>query len=714
MTRPVFPRSGARTLLALGAALTVPGLPVALAAESATPLPPVQVDSTTEPEATLGTTTLDAEAIARKRAFTADTAQLLKDIPGLSLYSAGGVSSLPVLHGMADDRVKVEVNGMEITAACPNHMNPSLSYIDPARVGTAMVVAGITPVSLGGDSIAGTIIVNSPDPVFATAGQGLRTGGTLSSVFRSNNRAITASGDVSAATENYSIGYNGSWTQASDGHRGGDDKPIQTSKFQTENHAITIGARQGDHLLVAEAGFQFIPYEGFPNQRMDLTENKGGFANLRYQGLFGWGKLETKAFWHAVAHEMNFLDKVKGSNMPMNTEATEAGYSVKADIALSPDDTLRIGNEFRYYALQDWWPPTSTTPNGGMSPFDFINIHEGRRDRLGSFAEWEAKWNEKWTSLVGIRNDIVMMDAGNVHGYSRNATYAADADLFNATKHAKTDVNIDATVLARYEADRASTYEGGYARKTRSPSLYERYTWSTGTMASNMNNWTGDGNGYVGKIDLKPEVAHTASLSGDWHDPARKTWGAKLTPYYTYVQDYIDADRYPTFTSNTTFGKLKLANHEANLYGLDLSGNLEAWESDAAGRGVVKATLGYVKGWNRDTGNNLYNVMPLNARFALEHKLGGWGNAVDLQMVNGKSEVATNRNELKTPGYAVVNLATSYTWENLTGSLGIENLFDKLYYQPLGGVDLSDTGKTLRYNVPGTGRSYVGGVTVKF
>ena len=33
------------------------------------------------------------------------------------------------------------------------------------------------------------------------------------------------------------------------------------------------------------------------------------------------------------------------------------------------------------------------------------------------------------------------------------------------------------------------SYEGGYARKTRSPSLYERYTWSTNGMAMTMNNW---------------------------------------------------------------------------------------------------------------------------------------------------------------------------------------------------------------------------------
>ena len=49
------------------------------------------------------------------------------------------------------------------------------------------------------------------------------------------------------------------------------------------------------------------------------------------------------------------------------------------------------------------------------------------------------------------------------------------------------------------------------AHKVRSPNVYQRYTWSTWSMAAMMNNIVGDGNGYVGNLDLQPEVAHTLS-----------------------------------------------------------------------------------------------------------------------------------------------------------------------------------------------------------
>lgn len=716
-----FPAKGRRALAAssalTSATLIVSLLPILQApgalAQTATSLPPVTVDVGGTEEglaAPLGSTVLTEADLAAGRTATSDTARLLKNTPGVSLYSGGGVSSLPAIHGMADDRIKTLVDGMPITAACPNHMNPALSYIDPNDAAKIDVMAGITPVSAGGDSIAGTIAVEKAPPAFAAPGEGLHTEGRLSAAYRSTSHGIDTSGEVAAATENYSLGYAGSWAHAGDYHRGGDNAPVRTSQYQTENHALTLATRQGDHLLVLEGGWQFIPYEGFPNQRMDLTENNSKFVNGRYEGEFGWGKLDARAYWRDTAHEMNFIGQIKGRNMPMNTDSTDLGYSVTGEIPLSARDTLRIGNEFHHFALDDWWPPVPGSMS--MGPNDFWNIADGRRDRLGSFAEWEARWTSQWTSLLGIRNDTVWMNAGDVQGY--NASANADAARFNSRDHHKTDVNFDVTALARYEADKTGTYEAGYARKTRSPNLHERYTWSTSMMALRMNNWVGDGNGYIGDIDLKPEVAHTFSTSADWHDPAKKTWGLKVTPYYTYVQDYIDADRRPGQTASTGFVNLQLANHDAQLYGVDVSGEMEAWDAPAYGRGVIKTTFGWVNGENLDTGDNLYNIMPFQAHLALEHRLGGWSNAVELEGAAGKAAVSHTRNEIQTPGYALVHLRTGYDWQNISANFGVENLFNQLYHEPLGGADLSDTGKQWGYNVPGAGRTYLAGVTVRF
>ena len=48
----------------------------------------------------------------------------------------------------------------------------------------------------------------------------------------------------------------------------------------------------------------------------------------------------------------------------------------------------------------------------------FWNINSGQRYDLGTFAEWEKKWDPQWTTLLGVRNDAVWMNTGNVQGYS--------------------------------------------------------------------------------------------------------------------------------------------------------------------------------------------------------------------------------------------------------------------------------------------------------
>lgn len=104
---------------------------------------------------------------AAKTEAAGDTARLLSGTPGLNLISNGGVSSLPDIHGLADDRLKIVVDGMEVTSACSNHMNPPLSYMDSSKVEKIEVWSDITPVSAGGDNIGGVISVKSAPPVFA-------------------------------------------------------------------------------------------------------------------------------------------------------------------------------------------------------------------------------------------------------------------------------------------------------------------------------------------------------------------------------------------------------------------------------------------------------------------------------------------------------------------------------------------------------------------
>ena len=221
------------------------------------------------------------------RSSTSDTASLLRDVPGVSLYGAGGVSSLPVIHGLADDRLRIKVDGMDLISACGNHMNPPLSYIDPSNVGSIQVFAGIAPVSVGGDSIGGTILVNSAAPEFAAAGQGTLTKGQAGAFYRSNGNATGGNISATIASEKLSMTYSGSTVESGNYKAGGDFKPagpafradgksqytstkwlsgdeVGTSMYKSTNQSLGFALRHENHLVELKLGMQDIPYQGFP------------------------------------------------------------------------------------------------------------------------------------------------------------------------------------------------------------------------------------------------------------------------------------------------------------------------------------------------------------------------------------------------------------------------------------------------------------------
>ncbi|MBF0110543.1 MAG: TonB-dependent receptor [Magnetococcales bacterium] len=721
----------------------------------------------------------DASALTPLLPATNDAASLLRDIPGVSLQTGGGVSSLPVLHGMADDRLRTKVNGIDLISSCPNHMNPPLSYIDPTNVHSVEVFAGITPVSVGGDSIGGTIQVDSAPPEFAAPGAETLFKGKAGTFYRSNGSAFGGNLSLKAAGEKFGMSYAGSTAQSKNYQAAKafkasglaatdrdwlDGDEVGSSRYKVHNHELGLAARHDRHILELKLDFQDIPYQGFPNQRMDMTLNESILGNLHYTGTYRWGTLQTRLYDENTRHRMDFADDkqflyttstgLKAPGMPMNTDGQTLGAEIKGEIILSERDLLRLGIEGQRYRLDDWWPPSpSVLPAGftygGMAPNTFWNINDGQRDRLDVYAEWEARWNPQWLTQMGIRNDNVFMDTGTIQGYNNVSTgmgvYGDPASptsvpgKFNAADRNRTDNNLDLTALVRYTPGARYTLETGYARKMRSPNLYERYSWSTTTMAMEMINLAGDGNYYLGNLNLEPETAHTFSATANFHGRAKDRWGLKVTPYFTHIEDYIDVQRCPadvctnpngttssstsnvvkSLTATTGFVYLQFVNQSADLFGLDLSSHLLLADTEDYGRFTSNHALNHVGGENKTTGDNLYNIMPLNGKLSLVHEKDRWTNTIEEILVAPKDDVSQTRNEVKTGGYGLLNLRTSYEWDRFRLDFGVENTLDQFYNLPLGGAYVgqgASMGTSLAWgtSVPGMGRTIYGGMTVSF
>ncbi|MFT9331230.1 MAG: TonB-dependent receptor [Acetobacter persici] len=695
----------------------LPATPVS-AQSLALPLPPTASADTTEQNTPGSTEQITVNGTRHPVSTSPDTASLFRQSLGYSAYSGGGVSSLPVLNGMADERVATFVDGMRIPSACPNHMNPAMSYIDPDAVSSAVAIAGITSVSPGGDSTGGTLAVNRKAPIFCSTARRLVTGHVRGD-YRSNGGGSGASGSVTAANDWLSLRYTGSYSHASDYHTGGKGQRVLSTSYLSFNHAVTLGVKKDNHLLAITAGQQDIPYEGFPNQYMDMTNNRSTFVNGKYKGDFNWGTLEARGFWQRVSHVMNMLSDKGGhtatTGMPMNTDTRTAGYSIKATIPLGHKHVLGLGSSFDHNGLNDWWPPLQGSMM--MGPDTFHNINQGHRDRLGHYIEWKAQWLPRFATELGLRNDLVMMNTGPVAPYSwtgmMNMADAMAARRFNAASRGRTDTNFDVTAVGRWTPLDSLTIEGGYARKSRAPSLYERYAWGEGAMSSTMIGWFGDGNGYVGNLNLKPEIANTLSTTLTWHDPVHHNWELKIQPYYTYTHDYINVIRIGALSNGLS--KLQFVNHNARSYGINSSGFLKLWDSPAFGMGELKASLNWVRGQDLVTHSGLYHQMPANGLISLHETYGNWTGRVEVTLVKAKTTVDWLRNEPRTPGYALLGLGGSYRWRMLTLDASIENVMNQRYDLPLGGLSLGDYRATgVLSPLAGVGRSFNLSLTATF
>ena len=636
-----------------------------------------------------------------------DTGKLIDNFLGGNSIHNGGFSSLPMIQGLSDDRIKIKIDGMDLIASCANHMNAPLSYSDPVNIKNISVLAGLSAVDQGGDNIGGVIKIDTVKPIFSVDENQIFSG-QFGTKYKSNNKTISANISLNTADQDTALSYFGSYVKAENYYAGGtfkdaglaasdrgwlDSDEVGSTAYKNQNHQVSFSKVIDNEIYQVIAAYHDSPYENFDNQRMDSVGNKNYQLNLSQKGEYEWGKLTSRIYVDDTNHKHNFgPDKQYTYNngsgqsygMPMEADGITAGLAVDTEIFLNDQDTLKVGSEIQYYQLDDTW--ASNSGEGMMTGNAFLNINNGKRNRFDIYGQLDSLWTENWITSLGARLGIVQTDSDDVHGYnqtdSMSSNQLADSDTFNASKRKKTDENIDISLLTRYNMEEDSSIELGYSMKTRSPNLYQRYTWSTWTMAANMNNLYGDGNGYVGNIDLEPETAHKIGLVLN-HQDDNKNWRIKINPYYTYISDYIDAN--VIANRGDGYRNLKFDNQTATIYGLDVGADMHLFRTLNFGNFNLLSKFNYQKGRNTDADTDLYNMMPPNLTLAINQNVGSWNNSLSMLLVDKKDNVNSTRQERETAGFTKFDFVTSYQWESVSIIGEVENILDKSYADPLGG-----------------------------
>ncbi len=618
----------------------------------------------------------------------ADTAAMVRNMPGASIVRNGSQTGILQLRGLSGDRVAVRVDGMTITPACPNHMDPPLHYAHPSQGDVVELMAGISPVSAGGDHIGGALLVRSADPEFAKSGEMLMRG-ALGASFLGNQDATQLRADLSIANQDAAVQYRGSAATADDlRYPGG---TVSASGYDTTSHDLTGAWRTAHGFIAVDVGFSSTRDAGTPSLPMDMIEDDAWRVGITQKEDFPWGTLENRLYVHDIDHLMdNFtLRPVMPGGMAMESPATSRDYGWRGDVTLPVgENKLRTGIDIHRNEFDAEQVAVAT----GMRRDTFA---DNTRSRYGAYVEWDQKHSDKWSSRFGVRGDVVASDAGAVsNAIMPNPMIDADLNAFNAADRSFTDVLPAATAALRFEPDDATSIELAAALKSRAPSLVERYLWTPLNASAGL----ADGRTYLGNLGLDPEtsmqIALAATRKGD-------SWYVGITPFYQNVYDYIQG--MPTARNDMNgMPVLQYDNIDrAELYGFEVAGGWQITDEL-----TLDGSISHVRGRNKDTGDDLYRIAPLHGLFDLGYRRDTWESHLEWAWASAQNRVSQIQNEPTTPGYGILNLRVAKTFaDSVRLEVGVENLLDKRYSEHLGGVNRVPGGDlAMGEAIPGAGR----------
>lgn len=591
-----------------------------------------------------------------------DATSLITKIPNANVIHHGSQTGIVQIRGLSQDRIKVKIDGMEITPACPNHMDPPMHYANMNELNNIQVISGITPVSQGGDSLNGTISVKTKAPEFSTISTAVSFGYSGSN----DGTRFAVENNISNQSLALNINYEKNKADNLISPKG----EIKNSSYDIAKTNLNLSTKiNTNHQLGLELGQQIGKNLGTPALGMDMTKDNAYKTAINYFGQFDNVEIDSKIYHHKIDHIMdNFTMRTAMMSMIAPATSVNTGFILNSKIIAKNNDIFRVGieqhqNDFDVYMINN------------MNKMRQDSFNNDSRNRLGIYGEWETKLSEKNRLLAGLRSDTVKTSANKIQNIGMaDPMKIAQQTAFNNANLSKTDHNFDWTLLNTYQHNDNLSYEMGIARKTRSPSIVERYIWTPSSTYGQA-----DGRSYLGNPDLNPEVSHQINLGISYKTT---TSYLKANVFYNKISDYIQGVATTNLDANNN-SILKYDNiSSAVLTGFDI-----AFGHQLNSQFKIDGNFGFTQGKNKSNDDNLYRIAPaklqVNFSYLPTEKL---THNLEIITASKQSKVSKYNNEMPTAGYGVVNFSTTYKFrKNSHFVFGVDNLGDKTYAEHLNG-----------------------------
>ncbi len=608
-----------------------------------------------------------------------DTADMLRDIPGVSGSRMGGHGIDPTIRGLSQTQLNILLDGAYIHGGCPNRMDPPTSYAPIASYEDITVIKGVQTLEYGGGGPGGTILFERVTPRFGDD-EPLR--GSVDAGYRENGEVWEVAGDIAGGTRSGFARLIASYTESANYEDGGGNEV--RSAFDETSGTLILGYTPSD---ATRLEFSFEKQETrdllFAGAGMDSPLADSDTYRLKFVSTDHIGPLaamKAEVYRSDVDHVMDnytlrtpvnpmmlmrapSTSNTTGGRLVGEVDSSLGRWKLGIDVQDNARDAIRV-NDFNDRLNSLMWPDVDT-------------------DQRGVFTELTHELNRSDRIIAGLRYDHVTSNAGKANvaaempARTPNELYA----IYNNGAQAKERTEHNVGGLLRWEHDLASglgTVYTGLSRTVRTADATERY------MASNTMNETtpmGLAMRWVGNPAIDPEKHHQLEVGAQLQ---RGAWNLDASVYYNDVDDYILRDRAhlpAALGGNATIYR----NVDATLYGMETTLGYrwsENWRSTVG--------LAYVHADNDTDDRPIAQTPPLEAVASLDYAVSTWEAGARIRAAAKQTRVdddpltGSGLDVGKTSGWGVLDLYGRYRLSaGARLDFGVDNVFDKEYAQHL-------------------------------
>ena len=558
-----------------------------------------------------------------------DGAGYLKAIPGFSVVRKGGVGGDPMLRGMGGSRIVMNMNGGMMSGGCPNRMDPTATYAFPETFSRIIVNKGPQSVRYGA-SVAGNVVFERRTKRFERAG----VRGNVSILGASNHRFddlidITAGDKEGYArfiqTRNYSRDY-----------VDGEGRRIHSGYGR---HSLTgiVGLTPDTDTLFEVSYDRSRGWAKYAHGMMDGSQFDRDSYAVKFERAHlspVVKKLTLNFNYNTIDHVMDNYTFRPGGTRGMEVKRTQYNIRSVLDMTFSPRDTGAVGIDIGHEE-HTFTPAMKGVPRGRENTDMTIG-------NLGLFMEYNHNLTERSRLLSGLRWDRI------TNHYHRYLTFTPGNTTDNAVSG-----------FVRWERtakNRPLTFYVGLGHAERPADYWESYhTWRM--------------HGALHPSATRPAKEKNTQLDLGWVYAGKKT-NASLSFYYAHVDDFILRKPVGGY-----------GNVDARLYGLEAEVT-----RTVSPRWTLGASLAYTRGDDRTNDAPLPQIAPLEANLTAKYSHRKMEANAVWRLVSRQNRYhkgygsVTGTDYGPTGGFGILSLSLAYRPdENLTFSLGVDNLLNKTY-----------------------------------